>query len=473
MKNLIKSYPVTASISIATVCLFLCSSLRHWLYRSNAWDLGIFDQAIYLISIGEKPVVSFLDFHILGDHAAIIFYPLALLYRIYPDVHWLFLIQAIALTIGGLPIYHLSLKAGLNRQQATTIVISYLLYPLVLNKTLFDFHPEVIAIPGFLLAVLAARTNNIFLFWISIILILSCKAVLSLTVISMGLWLMCCEHKRIYGSIAVAAGLAWFIIATQFVIPTFLGNAMGGATGAAARYSYLGGSMLEIATNIVMKPHLIISKIFSLDTLEYMFLLVFPIAWGLSPKYLAPLLSAVPMLLINILSTVSAQRNLVHQYSLPILPFLFIAVISTVANGQNWLKTRRNILIWAIIGFAAFGKIGYFWSDYLLALDTQQATTIAIDKIRDHGGVLTTGEIAPHLTHRSNIKLAVNGTESIDLQNFKYILLNQRHPGWNSSVDLVKILKLRAENSGAFELRYQQDGVMLFVNNLSLSRGNS
>ncbi len=463
MRNLIKSYPVTASISIATVCLFLLSSLRHWLYRSNAWDLGIFDQAIYLISIGQKPIVSFLNFHILGDHAAIIFYPLALLYRIYPDVHWLFLVQAIALTIGGFPLYHLALKSGLDRQGAETIVITYLLYPLVLNKTLFDFHPEVIAIPGFFIAVLAARINNVFLFCVSIILILSCKAVLSLTVISMGLWLIFCEHKKIYGSIAVTAGLAWFLVATQFIIPTFLGNAMGGATGAAARYSYLGSSMLEIATNILIEPHLIIGKIFSTDTLEYIFLLTCPIIWGLSPKHLAPLLSAVPMLLINILSTVSAQRNLVHQYSLPILPFLFIAVISTVANDKNWLKTRRNILIWAVISFALFGKIGYFWSDYLSSLDTRQATTIAIDKIRDRGAVLTTGEIAPHLTHRSNIKLAFNGTESIDLQSFKYILLNQRHPGWNSSTDLVKTLKLRAENSGAFKLEYQQDGVMLFV----------
>ena len=123
----------------------------------------------------------------MGDHAAIIFYPLALLYKIYPDVHWLFAVQAIALTVGGFPLYHLSLKSGLNRHQATTIVIAYLLYPLVLNKVLFDFHPEAIAIPGFLTAVLAARTNKVALFCAAIILILSCKSVLSLTVISMGL----------------------------------------------------------------------------------------------------------------------------------------------------------------------------------------------------------------------------------------------------------------------------------------------
>jgi uncharacterized membrane protein len=459
MNNLLKSYPVTASISIVTIVLFLCSSLRHWLYQSHAFDLGWFDQALYLISAGQVPIVSFGGFHILGDHAAIIFYPLALFYRIYPDVHWLFAIQAIALTIAAFPLYYLSLQSGLNRHQATTIVFAYLLYPLILNKSLFDFHPEVIALPGFLFAVLAARTNQIFLFSAAILLILSCKAVLSLTVVSMGLWLIFFEKKRKCGAIALFAGLSWFIFSTQFIIPTFSGSEVA----AVSRYNYLGSSVIEIINNIFTKPYLIINKIFSLDTLEYLFFIVLPIIWGLSPKYMSPLLSAIPMLLMNILSTAATQRNLVHQYTLPILPFLFIAVIGAVANDRNWLKTRRNILIWSTISFILFSKIGYFWSTYLSSLDNHQATTVAISKIRDTDAILTTGEIAAHLTHRPIIKLTFSGTESIELKGFKYILLNQRHPGWNSSVQVINKIKARAEESRLFNLEYQQDDVYLFT----------
>lgn len=463
MNNLAKLYPVTISITIATIFLFACSSLRHWLYQSNAWDLGIFDQAIYLISIGQPPIVSLLGFHILGDHAAIFFYPLALLYRIDPDVHWLFLVQAVALTIGGFPLYYLSLQSKLSHHQAITIVFAYLLYPLILNKSLFDFHPDVIAVPGFLIAVLAARTNKIFLFCVAITIILSCKAVISLTVISMGLWLVLCENKKLSGAIAIVAGLIWFIISTQSIIPIFIGDAMGGTTGALVRYSYLGKSIIEIATNILLKPNLAIGKVLSLETLEYIILLILPIVWGLSPKHLLPLWGAAPMLGMNILSTTAAQRNLVHHYSLPILPFLFLAVISAVADQQNWLKTRKTILIWSIISFLILGKLEYFWSGYFSTLDTHQATTTAIERIQDRGAVLTTGEIAPHLTHRPIVKLTFNGTESIDLQRFKYILLDQRHPGWNSSVELIKTLKQRTEDSGSFKLEYQQDDIYLFV----------
>ena len=94
--------------------LFGCSSLRHALFQSNGFDLGLFDQAIYLISQGQEPIVSLAGFHFLGDHAAFILYPLALFYKIYPDVHWLFAVQAIALSLGALPTFHLARQAGLK-----------------------------------------------------------------------------------------------------------------------------------------------------------------------------------------------------------------------------------------------------------------------------------------------------------------------------------------------------------------------
>lgn len=90
-------------IGMSALILFGCSSLRHELFQSTAFDLGIFDQVVYLISKGEPPISSFMGFHILGDHAALIFYPLALLYKIYRSIYWLFAVQAFALALGAWP----------------------------------------------------------------------------------------------------------------------------------------------------------------------------------------------------------------------------------------------------------------------------------------------------------------------------------------------------------------------------------
>ena len=88
---------------------------------------------MYLISQGQKPFVSFRGSYILGDHTALIFYPLAWLYKLYPSVHWLFAVQAISLALGALPLWYLACEAGLKQSQARTVVVAYLLYPLIFN----------------------------------------------------------------------------------------------------------------------------------------------------------------------------------------------------------------------------------------------------------------------------------------------------------------------------------------------------
>ncbi|MDY6902670.1 MAG: DUF2079 domain-containing protein, partial [Cyanobacteriota bacterium] len=156
-----KFYSVRFMVASSTLLLFFCSSLRHALFQSNAFDLGIFDNGVYLISQGQEPFISFRGLHILGDHAAFILYPLALLYRIFPQVHWLFLIQALSLSMGAFPTFNLASQAGLKKSLATAMAAIYLLYPVIFNLNLFDFHPEVVALPALLWAILAARLNRV------------------------------------------------------------------------------------------------------------------------------------------------------------------------------------------------------------------------------------------------------------------------------------------------------------------------
>jgi len=439
--------------------LFICSSLRHALFQSTAFDLGWFDQAVYLISQGQPPIVSFSGFHILGDHAAWIFYPLALLYKIYPDVHWLFAVQAVALALGALPTWAIARQAGLTEQNSVVMAAAYLLYPLVFNINLFDFHPEVIAVPAFLGAILAARLHQAGWFCLAIISILSCKAVLSLTVVAMGLWLLVFEKKRLYGAIALVAGVAWFLIATKVIIPFF----SGGEAAAVARYSYLGNSVLEIAQNLLLKPGLLLGHIFTLDNLAYICLLLSPIIWGLSPRHLTPLVGAIPTLVLNLITDYQPQKDLIHQYSLPALPFLLLAVISTLAAGGGWLRNRRGIILWSLVAFLALAKFGYFGDRYLTSLDTWQATREAIAQVHTKGSVLTAAQIAPHLTHRPVVKLATTGSEYADLTEFEYVLLNVRHPGWQSNSQVVTNLLERLKNVPEFKLIYQRDDVYLFA----------
>ena len=283
---------VSRMIGVSALILFVCSSVRYALFQSSADDLGIVDQAVYLISQGQSPISTLIHFHILGDHAAWILYPLSLLYKVYPDVHMLFVVQAVLLALGALPTWHLAREAGLKEAQATAIAVVYLLYPLVFNINLFDFHLDAIAVPAILWAVLAARRGQTAWFCCAIALVMGCKAVFALTVAAMGFWLLVCEKRRLCGVIAIVTGVAWFLLATEVIIPSF----SGAEAAAVSRYAYLGNSVLEIAQNLLLKPNLVLGKIFSLQSLEYLALLLSPVIWGLSPQHLTPLIPAIPPL---------------------------------------------------------------------------------------------------------------------------------------------------------------------------------
>ncbi|MEB3310545.1 MAG: DUF2079 domain-containing protein [Snowella sp.] len=461
-KRFIKIHPLFILISVSSLILFLASSIKHILYQSTAFDLGFFDQAIYLISVNLPPIVSFNNIHILGDHAALIFYPISLLYKLYPSVYWLFAIQAIALSMGALPAYYLAQESNLTPKQCLAIAIVYLLYPLVFNVNLFDFHPDVIALPALLWAVLSARQQKLGQFIGAIAIILSCKAVLSLTVAFLGIWLLLHQKTRRYGLIALIAGAAWFGIATQLIIPHFRTQELAGIS----RYSFLGNSVSEIIINLILKPQLVLSYLFTGVNFGYLLLLCIPLLWGLSWRHLDPLIPALPALFLNLLSDYDGQKDLLTQYSLPVFPFLLLAVIAALADGKTLIRRPRWIMLWSLVSFFALAKGGFFTSRYLSSLDTWQATNAAIAQIQTQGGVLTSAEIAPHVTHRPLVKMATDGSETLDFNQFEYVLLNKRHPGWQSSPELIDQLIRKIEKNANFQKIYFQDDVSLFSNTL-------
>lgn len=458
MEKLLTKTNISKIIGISALILFVSSIIRHELFNSSG-DLAFFDQTVYLVSQGKPPISSVLGFHILADHAAWILYPIALLYKIYPHVYWLFAVQSIALSLGAFPTYLLAIQAGLKENQAIAIVIVYLLYPVLYNSNLCDFHPDTIAVPAILTAVLAARKGKLIWFCISVLIVLGCKAVLSLTVVAMGVWLLFFEKRRLYGVIAIISGIAWFLIANKIIIP-FFGSEATLVNRHFYRYSYLGKSFSETLQIFLSQPQIIFSHIFTLINLEYLFFLLAPIIWGLIPKYMTPLIGAIPCIALNILADHASQKNVILHYSLPTIPFLILALIASIAANKAWIKQGRIIILWSLFWFLFLGKWGFFMSKYLNFVDNWQATRQAISLIKTQDSVLTTDVITPHLTHRQeiNFKYSIN-----ELNKFHYILLNIRHPGWGGTREDYHNLRNELKKPSDFNLQYQRDDVYLFV----------
>jgi uncharacterized membrane protein len=166
---------------------------------------------------------------------------------------------------------------------------------------------------------------------------------------------------------------------------------------------------------------------------------------------------------MNILSTDLQQRYLANHYSLPILPFLILLAIDSVDTftiEKKW--GYKFIMFWLALSFVTMSRLSLFTGEYLQTLDTWQANNEAIALVKTEGSILTTHEIAPHVTHRPQVKLAFSNTP-YQLEQFDYILLNTRHAGYQSDRNYALSLVEKAKKIPSFKLEYQKDDVYLFV----------
>ena len=452
-------------VAIASLILLSFSSLQLWLFRAGN-DLGFFDQLVYLLSRGQTPISTLLEgVHLVGDHGAIILYPLALLYVIYPSVYWLLTVQAIALSSGAIPIYALSRESGLSVKYAKAIALCYVLYPAIFNINFYtEFRPETIAVPALLWAVLAAVKKSSNQLAIAIILVLSCKEAMSLTVIGLGLWLAIWQQRLIYGLSCIVAGVVWFIFAAVYLIPNFRGgNQMAGTW----HYESLGTSLTEIAVKVMTHPQILLSRALAGDRLFYYLLLILPILLGLHWRKISAIVPALPMLGLNILADFPRQRDLIHQYSLPIIPFLFVWLIASLAyltkrHQRQWLS-RRLLITWSLIAWLALAKYGYFWTRYAPLFANVAAVKGAVNAVEPDAKVLTSGYIAPHLSHRPTIMLLDNdpNLERVAEHGIDTVLIAKQHLGLGISQQVADQTIEDLLESSKFNLVYHQQDVFL------------
>jgi uncharacterized membrane protein len=191
--------------------------------------------------------------------------------------------------------------------------------------------------------------------------------------------------------------------------------------------------------------------------------------------------------MLNVLSEVQFQRSLNYQYSLPIISFLFLTLISCLAaasqteNPSNLIESTwiiklkipkfnlrlpipnfqypRIVILWSTLIFLLFGNVASLFSS-TRSFDTLPATNNAITYVKTKGGVLTDNRLAPHFTHRSIVKL-LNQTEPDNLDEFDYVVLNLRHP-WPDTEEAGIILSKNLQNQEEWELSYQQNDVIVF-----------
>ena len=72
-------------------------------FAINAFDLGIFDQGLWLLSRFETPFSTVRGLLLFGDHSSHILLPLAPLYWVLPDAEGLLVLAVVVIAVGARP----------------------------------------------------------------------------------------------------------------------------------------------------------------------------------------------------------------------------------------------------------------------------------------------------------------------------------------------------------------------------------
>jgi uncharacterized membrane protein len=162
-----------------------------WRQQSNfgtfGFDMGIYDQGIWLVSRGRTPFVTVRGLNYFGHHVNLVTLLLVPGYWLGGGPHLLYLVETLALASGAAPLYLLGVDRIGRAWPAAILALTYLLYPSLEWINWWHFHPDALIIAPLLWAYLFARRRRLRPFVISVIIALSCKEDAALAVLVLGL----------------------------------------------------------------------------------------------------------------------------------------------------------------------------------------------------------------------------------------------------------------------------------------------
>lgn len=416
--------------------------LRHTRINSSTFDLGIKAQVIWNTWHGDWFASSVEVSNYLGDHVQLIFLLLAPLFGLWADARVLLIVQSILLSLGVIPIYRIALRKLDDRWLAIVFSIVYLLFPLLGFVNRFDFHPVVFTIPFFLAAYDLLESDHPWWATLFILLSLSLREEVGLTVFAFGLYVAVFMGRHRLGLIWAASGLAWSLIALFAIIPHF----RGGSSDTVGRYAWLGDSLIQILDTLITKPGIVLKHLLVPYRAMVPIKLLLPVGFLalISP---APLLVTLPALAYNLLSETPSQSSIYFQYLAPAVPFVFIAAIQGARRVQGWLSERQArafLTIWLGLGtllawawdnpFTQEIDAPYFPVYGLEPQTDAGAFYQALDLLPLQANVATMMAYGPHVALRPQFSLFYDRLQLLDrplgFPQAEYLLLNLSDLRW-------------------------------------------
>jgi len=472
-------------VALYVVIFVLLSFGRHDALKSYLNDLGSCDQLVWNTLHGhffDNSANMLNQRNYLGSHFSLIFLVFVPLYALLATPKWLLLGQVLAVGASALVVYFFGKELFNDAKIALVFLLSYLLYPVLHNALLYDFHEVVFAVPFAAAAFycLWKEKYGWFVFWS--VLLCASQEQLPLLVFMLGLAIMFIKKKTRLGALVCFFSLAYFIVALTVFIPHFSSSGTSALLSSSSpypsRYAWLGSNVSEVIRNIATHPVAIFQTITSTDRLQYLFLLVAPVfslalfAW--------PIMLIAPLVGINLLSSNSMTFSIFFYHGAIYVPFIYFAAMLTFKRWFFDSLSLRYLFLALILGCSIAGAVlfsatplsrYYRWADFI-PTPHEKALADAVRLIPADASLSVQDNLGPHVSERSELYRFPQQQDSV-----QYILLDQYDPyrdnpnqifGFEYALQMTVPEQTAAidelKQSPNYELLYDRDGYLLFHN---------
>ena len=311
-------------------CAILCivNLKRHEVFGTRAFDLGIFNQAVWNTLHGDFLYSSLKGgICLLGDHVSPLLALIAPVYAFWQKPEMLIVFQVLVSALNLFFIARIA-KEKLNDPFAVwVVVLIYFFYAPTRNALHEDFHPEKLVEPLIFMAFMFIEKKRVLPFLLCLPVIASAKEnMLGITFI-LGFYAAVFKKERMTGALVMAVSVIVFWLEIHWFVPWLTGKP----------YFY-GGVYTDIAS-----PLAFAGRLFSVDSLEYMAKIFGPFLF-LQLFHPAVLILTFPVLFQNLLAANPLARSIGYHYTIGMTPFIFTGAIyggAVICEKFPFMKNKK------------------------------------------------------------------------------------------------------------------------------------
>lgn len=440
---------VLALIIIYTIVFSYLTCLKHYVFASYAYDLGIFSQALYSTIFHGKLFYYTVESYVnpTGTYFAIHFSPILFtlipFYYILPKPETLLIIGSFILALGALPLYILTRRLTGSNRIAFLVGLIYLIHHALQGANWFDFHLQnfyPVLIFSMYYFFIERRWKLYCLFVILTLMVMESSAFMIMVFAVNLLLANMLTAKSFKESVervkskeclilffTIVIALAWLLFVNIVKNTLFpLDPSFKPLLGATNNWNILYKVEYEDFDPLLRMPlYILFNPEHALEALTYDYhakFLYIVVLYG--PLLFLPLesplvLSSVILLIPFLLSNYKAYYSIGTQYSLHILPFIFLAFIDVIQKDSKSIliillkKVYIPIIVAALlftISISPISPLSYaflrgpallWYPDTPLRIDENVKNNhMILELIPSNASVLASNSVFPHVSNR-------------------------------------------------------------------------